>query len=146
RRSRLCGSVVGVVSVIAAVAVVLLSLAAAIVCLGTRARPPSGRPTVDLKERARKFHRRAGVWMIIFAAVWGVTGTIFAFPWLVQSLVGTGSSGQAIFEGLYVVHSGSAGGWPTKAIWATSGVLPSLLALTGVMGWRRRAPKPLVDV
>ena len=142
----LSGRLGRVVNGIGSVAIVLLSLSGAILWFGKRSRFPYGRPTVDLEERARKFHRRAGVWMIIFAAAWGGTGTFFAFPWLVQSLVGTGSTGQAIFEGLYVVHSGAAGGWPTKAIWATSGVLTSLLALTGVMGWRRRAPKLLVDV
>jgi len=142
----LSGRLGRVVNGIGSVAIVLLSLSGAILWLGKRSRLPSGRPTVDLKERARKFHRRAGVWMIIFAAVWGVTGTFFAFPWLAHSLVGTGAMGEAIFEGLYVLHSGSAGGWLTKTIWAGSGVLTSLLALTGVMGWRRTAPKPLADL
>jgi uncharacterized iron-regulated membrane protein len=62
----------------------------------------------------------------------------------VHSIVGTPFGGEVIFEGLYAIHSGSAGGWLTKTIWAASGVLTSLLAVTGVMGWRRRAPKPLV--
>jgi uncharacterized iron-regulated membrane protein len=135
-----------VVNGIGSLAILLLSLSGAVLWFGNRSRFLSGRPAVDLKESACKFHRRLGVWMIIFAAVWGATGTFIAFPWLVHSLVGTGAIGEAIFEGLYVIHSGSAGGWLTRAIWATSGVLISLLALTGVVGGSRRAPKPLVDL
>jgi uncharacterized iron-regulated membrane protein len=140
------GNVGRVANGIGSLAILLLSLSGAILWFGNRSRFLSGRPAVGLRERARKFHRRTGVGMIVFAAVWGVTGTFFAFPWLMHSLVGTSAISETIFEGLYVVHSGSAGGWLTKTIWATSGVLTSLLALTGVMGWRRRAPKPLVDL
>jgi uncharacterized iron-regulated membrane protein len=133
---------------IGSLAMVLLSFSGGLLWFGNlkRSRIPSNRPAVDLKESARKFHRRAGVWVIVFAAVWGITGTCFAFPWLVHTALGAGSTGEAVFEGLYVVHSGSVGGLLTKTIWAASGVLTSLLAVTGVMGWRRRASEPLVDL
>jgi uncharacterized iron-regulated membrane protein len=126
---------------------VLLSLSGAVLWLGNlkRSRFLSKRPATDLADRARKLHRRTGVWMIIFAAVWGATGACFAFPSFVHSLVGSSFRGEAIFGGLYAIHSGSAGGWFTKTLWAASGLLTSLLAVTGVMGLCRRAPKPLVE-
>jgi uncharacterized iron-regulated membrane protein len=132
---------------IGSLVMVLLSLSGAFLWLGNLKRSHflSKRPATDLAERARKLHRRTGAWMIIFAAVWGATGACFAFPSFVHGLVGSSFRGQAIFEGLYAIHSGSAGGWFTKALWAASGLLTSLLAVTGVMGLRRRAPKPLVD-
>jgi uncharacterized iron-regulated membrane protein len=132
---------------IGSLVMVLLSVTAALLWLGNlkRSRVLSKRPATDLAERARKLHRRAGVWMIIFAAVWGATGACFAFPSFVHSFVGTAVGGEAIFEGLYALHSGSAGGWFAKTLWAACGLLTTLLAVTGALGLRRRAPKPLVD-
>jgi uncharacterized iron-regulated membrane protein len=131
---------------IGALAMVLLSLSGASLWLGNlnRSRFLSKRPATDLAERARKLHRRTGVWMTIFSAVWGATGACFAFPVFVHSLVESPFGEEAIFRGLYAVHSGSAGGGFTKALWAASGLLTSLLAITGVIGLRRRAPKPVV--
>ena len=133
-----------VINGIGSLAMVLLSLSAAFLWLGNRKPSPvlSERPAVDLAVRARKFHRRTGIWMIMFAAAWGATGACFAFPSFVHSIVGPSFGGQAIFEGLYAIHSGSAGGWLTRTLWAASGVLTCLLAVTGAMGLRRRAPKP----
>jgi uncharacterized iron-regulated membrane protein len=132
---------------IGSLVMVLLSLSGAFLwlCNLKRSRFLSKRPATDLAERARKLHRRTGVWMIIFAVVWGATGACFAFPSFVHSLVGSSYGGEAIMRGLYAIHSGSAGGWFTRTIWAASGLLTSLLAVTGVMGLRRRAPRPLVD-
>jgi uncharacterized iron-regulated membrane protein len=131
---------------IGSLVMVLLSLSGAFLWLGNlkRYRILSKRPATHLAERARKLHRRTGVWMIIFAVVWGATGACFAFPSFMHSLVGSSFGGEAILRGLYAIHSGSAGGWFTKTLWAVSGLLTSLLAVTGVMGLRRRAPKPLV--
>ncbi len=131
---------------IGSLVVVLLSLSGAFLWLGNLKRPRflSKRPATDLAERARKLHRRTGVWMIIFAAVWGATGACFAFPSFVHSLVGSSLGGEAIWRGLYAIHSGSAGGWFTKTLWAACALLTSLLAVTGVLGLRRRGLKPLV--
>jgi len=137
-----------VVNGIGALVMVLLSLSGAFLWLGNRKRSRflSRRPATNLPERARKLHRRTGVWMIMFAAVWGASGACFAFPAFVHNLVGISFGGDAISEGLYAIHSGSAGGWFTKILWAACGLLTSLLAVTGVMGLRLRAPKPLVDL
>jgi uncharacterized iron-regulated membrane protein len=128
---------------IGSLVMVLLSLSGAVLWLGNlkRSRFLSRRPAAGLAERASQLHRRTGVWMIIFAAVWGATGACFAFPSFVQSVVGSSFGGEAILQGLYAIHSGSAGGWFTKTLWAAPGLLTSLLAVTGVMGLRRRAPK-----
>jgi uncharacterized iron-regulated membrane protein len=108
---------------------VLLSLSGAFLWLGNRKRSRflSRRPATELPERARKLHRRTGVWMIVFAAVWGASGACFAFPSFVPNLVGSSFGGEVILEALYAIHSGSAGGWFTKMLWAASGVLTSLL-------------------
>jgi uncharacterized iron-regulated membrane protein len=144
----LAGRLGRVANGIGSLAMMLLSLTGAFLWLGhpRRSHSRSNRVALDLIQRTRKFHRRAGVWMIIFTAVWGATGVCFVFPWLVHTVAEVGSAGEAIFEALYAIHSGSAGGWFTKSIWAVSGLLTCLLAVTGVMGWRRRTPKPLVDL
>jgi uncharacterized iron-regulated membrane protein len=126
---------------IGSLGMLLLALSGAFLWLGNLKRSHflSKRPAVGPAELARKFHRLTGVWMIMFAAVWGVTGVCFAFPSVVHGFVGTSFGGEAFFEGLYAIHSGSAGGWLTRILWAASGLLTSLLAVTGVMGLRRRA-------
>jgi len=126
---------------IGSLVMVLLSLSGAFLWLGNLKRSHflSTRPAADLAERARQLHRRTGTWMITFAAVWGASGAMFAFASFVHSLVGTSFAGEAILRGLYAIHSGSAGGWFTKTLWAACGLLTALLAVTGVMGLRRRA-------
>ena len=119
----------------------ILSLSGACLWLGNlkRSRFLAKRPATDPAERARKLHRRTGVWMIVFAAVWGATGVCFVFPSFAHGLVGYSFAGEAIMQGLYAVHAGSAGGWLTKAVWAVCGLLTCLLAVTGVMGLRLKA-------
>jgi uncharacterized iron-regulated membrane protein len=126
---------------IGSLVMVLLSLSGAFLRLGNLKRSHflSKRPAADLAQRARQLHRRTGVWMIAFAAVWGATGACLAFPSFVHSLVGTSFAGEAVLRGLYAIHSGSAGGWFTKTLWAACGLLTSLLAITGVVGLPRRA-------
>jgi uncharacterized iron-regulated membrane protein len=130
---------------IASLSMVLLSLSGAFLWIRglKRARAQPERRAPVSTQRTRNIHRRTGVWMLGFVVVWGATGTCLAFPSLVHGIVGSGSGGEAVFEQLYAIHSGAAGGWLTKTVWAASGLLTSLLALTGVMGSRRRAPKPI---
>lgn len=125
---------------IGSLAMVLLSLSGASMWLMglTRPRPDLDRPAAALTPRALRLHRRAGVWMICFAAVWGGTGACFAFPSFVHKIVAS----EAAFDALYAIHSGAAGGWLTKVIWAASSLLTVLLALTGATAWRRRLLRP----
>jgi sulfite reductase (NADPH) flavoprotein alpha-component len=132
-----------IINGVGAFSMVLLSLSGALLWSGRlkRARQHSELPATSLTQRARKFHRRAGAWMIVFAILSGATGACFAFPSLVHGLVGSASGGEAVFDWLYTIHSGSAGGWFTKAIWAASGLLTSLLAVTGAVRWHGRAAR-----
>ena len=100
----------------------------------SRRRPPaSRRQPQNPYRRTWDFHRIAGVWTLVFAVMWGATGACFAFPSLLQ-----GVSGESVLRWLYMVHAGSAGGWPTRMIWTVSGLATSFLAITGMMMWWKR--------
>jgi uncharacterized iron-regulated membrane protein len=137
-----------IVNGIGAFSMVLLSLSGALLWSGRlrRARRHSELPATNLTEGASKFHRHAGAWMIVFAILSGATGACFTFPSLVHGLVGPASGDEAVFDWLYTIHSGSAGGWFTKTIWAASGLLTSLLAVTGAVRWHGRAARTVAGL
>jgi uncharacterized iron-regulated membrane protein len=97
-----------------------------------RQRPPGSRRQTSYL-RTWDYHRIAGVWTLVFAMMWGTTGACFAFPSLLH-----GVSGESVLRWLYMVHTGSAGGWPTRMIWTVSGFATSFLAVTGMMMWWKR--------
>jgi uncharacterized iron-regulated membrane protein len=131
----LAGDLGLVASGIGSLVMVLLSFSGAVLWLGNLKLSgfPSNRPKVDLAGRASTFHRRTGIYMVVFAALWGATGACFAFPSFVHGIVGTSFGGDVIFGWLYAIHSGSVGGWLTKTVWAASSLVMSLFAVTGVM-------------
>ncbi len=48
------------------------------------------------------------------------------------------STGDKILGALYSAHFGNFGGWPVKALWVITGLIPALLFVTGVIMWWNR--------
>jgi uncharacterized iron-regulated membrane protein len=87
------------------------------------------------RNNVQSFHRRAGLWLVPFGALWGVTGLVLSIP----SLFGDGT-----VEAAYALHAGVGGGSLTKILWAAAGSLISLLLLAGVwMCWHHATPNRL---
>jgi uncharacterized iron-regulated membrane protein len=89
-----------------------------------------------LANPARAIHLRAGIWVSAFAGIWGLTGALFAFPFFTHLLGPMGA--ERLLEWSYALHSGSAGGWSTRIVWAAFSLLTALLAITGMAMWRKR--------
>ena len=92
--------------------------------LGRRTR---SHPAADA---VRSLHRRAGIWLVPLAMVWGATGMILSGPALF---------GERTLDWAYALHTGSGGGWITKAVWAAFALLTPAVALVGVWTWWRKA-------
>jgi len=88
---------------------------------------------------ARTIHLRVGIWISAFAAIWGLTGALFAYPGFAHFFGPKGA--ETLVEWSYALHSGSVGGWTTRIVWAACSLLAALLAITGTMMWRKRASR-----
>jgi len=84
-------------------------------------RPPSIGPAV--------LHRRIGVWIVPFAAMWGTTSLI-----LINSSIAKGQ----LVDWAYALHTGG-GGWIVRSTWAACGLLVTALVLVGLWSWWRKA-------
>jgi uncharacterized iron-regulated membrane protein len=85
-------------------------------------------------------HNALGFWCFLFVLVWGISGMYFAFPQPFNALVGffqpTGVSNGAEFGeqallGLSNLHFGRFG-WFVEALWTAIGLVPTILAFTGI--------------
>lgn len=86
------------------------------------------------------FHNALGFWCFLFVLLWGISGIYFAFPqpfnWLADFLQPSGTSnkvefGQLILLWLANLHFGRFG-WFVEAFWAALGLVPAILAFTGM--------------
>jgi uncharacterized iron-regulated membrane protein len=103
-----------------------------------RAERNSGvaRPKAGPTGRALAYHRAAGLWACLFGVMWGLTGACFAVPPALTALFGTAH--ESVFEWLYMLHTGTAGGGATRVVWMVSALSLPLLAITGMMmSWQR---------
>jgi uncharacterized iron-regulated membrane protein len=88
------------------------------------------------KKNALTFHRIIGTLGSFFGIMWGVTGACLVFP---TAFVGVlGAANEPLFEWMYVLHTGSAGGLTTRVLWTGAGLALVLAALTGARLWWRR--------
>jgi uncharacterized iron-regulated membrane protein len=88
------------------------------------------------KKSALTFHRIAGTIGSFFGILWGVTGACLVFP---TTFVGVlGAANEPLFDWMYVLHTGSAGGLTTRILWASAGLALVLAAVTGARLWWRR--------
>ena len=70
-------------------------------------------------------HNVLGFWCFLFVMVWGISGTYFSFPQLFNSL------GDQILTWLSNLHFGRFNVL-TEALWALLGLVPAVLAFTGM--------------
>jgi uncharacterized iron-regulated membrane protein len=85
-------------------------------------------------------HNTLGFWCFFFLMVWGISGIYFAFPekftWLIDLLDPPGTSnklhlGDLALLWLSNLHFGRFG-WFAEALWTLLGLVPAVLAFTGV--------------
>src|SRR5262249_14844857 len=79
-------------------------------------------------------HSALGLWFFPFIILWAVSGTYLAFPHLFDAVVPPESLALLWLADL---HFGRFS-WVTKAIWTTAGLVPAVLAFTGVFVCCRR--------
>jgi len=116
-----------VIEALGSLALVLLATSALLSWMFRRAEPPECSAATDT---VRSYHRRVGIWLAPFAALWGATGMI---------LSGQALFGKGMVEWAYALHAGAGGGWMTKFLWAAGGSLTSILLLAGVWTWWHQA-------
>jgi uncharacterized iron-regulated membrane protein len=115
----------------AAGALMLIALSISGLAMRRRASVSSGR-----KKNALTFHRIVGTVGSFFGILWGLTGACLVFP---AAFVGVlGAANEPLFEWVYVLHTGSAGGLMTRTLWTGAALTLVLAAVTGTRLWWRR--------
>ena len=80
-------------------------------------------------------HSALGFWCFFFILMWGISGLYFSFPQVFYAPASFVDPGDKYTDGILFVlsqlHFGRFG-WYTKALWAVLGLVPALLAFTGV--------------
>ena len=80
-------------------------------------------------------HSALGFWCFFFILMWGISGLYFSFPQAFYAPASLVDPGDKYTDGILFVlsqlHFGRFG-WYTKALWAVLGLVPALLAFTGV--------------
>jgi len=77
-------------------------------------------------------HSAAGFWFSLFVLVWGISGIYFCAPMAFTPL-----AGGSFLYWLTQFHIGRFG-WFTEAVWTAVGLVPAVLAVTGVLMWWNR--------
>jgi uncharacterized iron-regulated membrane protein len=84
-------------------------------------------------------HNALGFWAFVFLVMWGISGIYFSFPQVFNALadiVDPGPSDKLRFGDLALLwlsnlHFGRFG-WFTEALWVLLGLVPAVLAFTGI--------------
>jgi len=85
-------------------------------------------------------HSALGFWCFLFILVWGVSGIYFSFPQFFNPLLVLDPADHFTDQGLFwltQLHFGRFG-WFTEALWILLGLVPAVLAFTGVFICCRR--------
>jgi uncharacterized iron-regulated membrane protein len=139
----LSGSTGRLVNGIGAICVTSLGLTGAIVWWpGIR----NWRRSLTVKWRANfariiwDLHSALGFWCFLFILVWGVSGIYFSFPQFFNPLFLLDPADHFVDQDLFwltELHFGRFG-WVTEALWTLLGLVPAVLAFTGVFICCRR--------
>lgn len=80
-------------------------------------------------------HSALGFWCFFFILMWGISGVYFSFPDAFNNVSAVldprDKYADQIFSVLSQLHFGRFG-WYTKALWSVLGLVPALLAFTGL--------------
>lgn len=95
--------------------------------------------TVDWKGHPLRvnwdLHSALGFWCFLFVLMWGLSGFYFCFPRTVNALFRyldpENGGASAVLYWLSAVHFGRFN-WFTEALWALLGLVPGILAVTGI--------------
>ena len=112
---------------------------------------------IDRRANWRRFnwslHSALGFWTLAFILLWGFTGIYLAFPAPFMATVDylepldletfEPRVGDAVLYWLASLHFGRFGGWSTKLVWATVGLVPVAMFVTGAVMWWNRVVKRL---
>jgi uncharacterized iron-regulated membrane protein len=85
-------------------------------------------------------HSAAGFWCFFFILLWGISGTYFSFPHLFDALFILDPADHFTDQGLFwlsQLHFGRFG-WFTEALWSLLGLVPAVLAFSGIFICCRR--------
>ena len=85
-------------------------------------------------------HSSLGFWCFLFPLLWGISGIYFAFPQLFNGLLFLDPTDRFTDQALYWLsrlHFGRFG-WFTELLWSILGLVPAVLAFTGVFICCRR--------
>jgi len=86
-------------------------------------------------------HSALGFWGFLFVLMWGISGLYFAFPQSFNAVFGLVDPGDhftdSTLAGLSSLHFGRFG-WFAEAVWTLLGLMPAVLAVTGVFLCCRR--------
>jgi len=86
-------------------------------------------------------HSAMGFWGFLFLLMWGISAFYFSFPKIVNALAGFADPSDRyadrFLDWLSMAHFGRFG-WFTEVIWTLLGLMPAVLALTGVFLCCRR--------
>lgn len=91
----------------------------------------------------RQLHNTAGFWPFLLLLLWSTSGIYFAFPepfhGLLGSLLPSGPGGEdtadLVLAWFSTLHFGRFGGMGVRVAWIVAGLVPALLAVTGVWMW-----------
>ena len=85
-------------------------------------------------------HSALGFWFFLFVLLWGISGMYFAFPEAFNFLLALGPADRFTDSSLLWLSNLHFGrfGWFIQAIWVVFGLVPAILAFTGVFICCRR--------
>jgi uncharacterized iron-regulated membrane protein len=97
-------------------------------------------------------HSALGIWAVLFVLLFGITGAYLCFPEpfgdaadKIQPMTEANAGRRVVDTVMYWLaraHFGRFGGWSTKIIWASFGLAPAVLFVTGVVMWWNRVLRP----
>jgi uncharacterized iron-regulated membrane protein len=85
-------------------------------------------------------HSALGFWCLPFLLVWGISGIYFSFPQVSNALFLIDPADRFADQGLFwlsALHFGRFG-WFAEALWTVFGLVPAVLAFTGIFVCCRR--------
>lgn len=97
-------------------------------------------------------HSAVGIWSLAFVLLFGFTGAYLCFPDpfgqaadVIEPMTDANAGRRVVDTAMYWFarsHFGRFGGWSTKVAWATFGLAPAVLFVTGATMWWNRVLRP----